>query len=114
MTGVRQDVVLLAEDWHSGTSTWSAQRREAYANDLGASTSLVATTARSNQTKTDKDSAQGLPPAGEGHCRYLAEGEDMKLRYALSADQTEVAALREVAGGCPEQTVTYELALHPE
>ncbi|OWA01046.1 hypothetical protein B9W62_35785, partial [Streptomyces sp. CS113] len=41
----------------------SAQRREAYANDLGAATSLVAVTARSNRSKSDQDPAQWLPPA---------------------------------------------------
>ncbi|MFL9658674.1 hypothetical protein ACJ7VE_33735 [Streptomyces sp. PB17] len=108
MTGARQDVVLLTEAWDSGASAWPRQRPEAYADDLGAATSLVAATAPSNQSKSDQDPAEGLPPAGEAHCRYLAEWEDMKLRYALPTDQTEVAALREGADGCPEQTVTYE------
>ncbi|MFH8534929.1 hypothetical protein ACH4GE_41935 [Streptomyces tendae] len=88
MTGVRQDVVLLTEDWRNAASTWSTQRPEAYANDSGDATSLVVATARSNQAKSDQEPPQGLPPAGEMHCCYLAEWEDMKLRYALSADQT--------------------------
>ncbi|MEV6886142.1 hypothetical protein ACGFWG_31755 [Streptomyces sp. NPDC048405] len=108
MTGVRQDVVLLTEDWHSGASTWSTQRPEAYANDPGDATSLAAATARSHQSKSDRNQAEQLPPAGEAHCRYLAEWEDMKLRWGLSADEAEAAALREVADGCPEQTVTRE------
>ncbi|WP_308043632.1 hypothetical protein [Streptomyces olivaceus] len=62
MTGVRQDVVLFAADWYSGASPWSTQRPEAHANDLGADTSLVAATARSHQSKSDQDSAPGLPP----------------------------------------------------
>jgi hypothetical protein len=100
----------LAEAWDSGASTWSAQRREAYANDQGAPASLVAVTARSNRSKADQDPAQWLPPAAEVHCRYIAEWVGTKLRWALSADETEVAALAEVAAGCPEQTVTYEPA----
>jgi hypothetical protein len=63
----------LAEAWDSGASGWSAQRREAYANDLGAATSLVAVTARSNRSKSDQDPATWLPPAAEVHCRYVAE-----------------------------------------
>ncbi|MBT2511738.1 hypothetical protein J7I98_39410 [Streptomyces sp. ISL-98] len=35
------------------TSAWTAQRREAYANDLGATTSLVGVTARSNRGKSE-------------------------------------------------------------
>ncbi|MFE0204029.1 HNH endonuclease family protein [Streptomyces sp. NPDC058985] len=100
----------LAEAWDSGASIWSAQRREAYANDLGAAASLVAVTARSNRSKSDQDPAQWLPPAAEVHCRYVAEWVGTKLRWTLSADEAEVAALREVADGCPEQTVTYEPA----
>lgn len=100
----------LAEAWDSGASTWSAAQREAYANDLGADASLVAVTARSNRSKSDQDPAQWLPPAPEVHCRYVAEWVGTKLRWALSADEAEAEALREVAAGCPNQTVTYEPA----
>jgi hypothetical protein len=100
----------LAEAWDSGASAWSAQRREAYANDQGAPASLVAVTARSNRSKADQDPAQWLPPAAQVHCRYVAEWVGTKLRWALSADEAEAAALAEVAAGCPEQTVTYEPA----
>ncbi|MFE2337285.1 hypothetical protein [Streptomyces coelicoflavus] len=108
MTGLRQEVVLFTEDWDSGAAAWSAQRPEAYADDLAAATILAADTARSNRSTSDQDPAEGLPPAGEVHCRCLAEWEDTKLRYAPSVDEAEAAALREVADGCPEQTVTYE------
>ncbi|MEU6459916.1 HNH endonuclease family protein [Streptomyces sp. NPDC047065] len=100
----------LAEAWDSGASTWSAQRREAYANDLGADASLVAVTARSNRSKSDQDPATWMPPAAEVHCRYVAEWVGTKLRWTLSADEAEAAAVREVADGCPDQTVTYEPA----
>ncbi|MEV5700748.1 hypothetical protein AB0L55_25080 [Streptomyces anthocyanicus] len=103
-----QEVVLFAEDWDSGAAAWSTQRPEAYADDLAAATHLAGDTARSNRSTSDQDPAEGPPLAGEAHCRYLAEWEDMKLRYAPSVDEAEAAALREVADGCPEQTVTYE------
>ncbi|MGW4954801.1 HNH endonuclease family protein [Streptomyces parvulus] len=100
----------LAEAWDSGASTWSAAQREAYANDLGADASLVAVTARSNRSKSDQDPATWLPAAAEVHCRYVAEWVGTKLRWSLSADEAEAAAVREVAAGCPDQTVTYEPA----
>ena len=50
--------VLLAEAWDSGASQWTAARRQAYANDLGAERSLVAVTAKSNRSKADQDPAQ--------------------------------------------------------
>jgi len=101
-------MVPLAESWDRGASAWTAQRREAYANDQGAAASLVAVTARSNRSKADQDPAQWLPPATGVHCRYIVEWVATKLRWSLTADETEAAALREVAAECPEQSVTYE------
>ncbi|MER5995684.1 HNH endonuclease family protein [Streptomyces viridosporus] len=103
-------MVPLAESWDSGASAWTAQRREAYANDQGAPASLVAVTARSNRSKADQDPAQWLPPAAGVHCRYVAEWVATKLRWSLAADEAEVAALHETAAGCPDQSVTYEPA----
>jgi len=103
-------MVPLAESWDSGAFAWTPERREAYANDQGAAASLVAVTARSNRSKADQDPAQWLPPAAEVHCRYVAEWVGTKLRWALSADEAEVVALRETAASCPDQSVTYEPA----
>lgn len=103
-------MVPLAESWDSGASAWTPQRREAYANDQGAEASLVAVTARSNRSKADQDPAQWMPPAAEVHCRYITEWVGTKLRWSLTADETEVATLREAASDCPEQQVSYEPA----
>lgn len=104
-------MVPLAEAWDSGASAWTPQRREAYANDQGAETSLVAVTARSNRSKSDKDPADWLPPASkEVRCQYAAEWAGTKLRWGLTVDGAELAALRDVAVGCPFETVTYEPA----
>ena len=103
-------MVPLAEAWDSGASAWSAQRREAYANDQGAPQSLVAVTARSNRSKADQDPAQWLPPAADAHCRYAAEWTGTKLRWAPTADTAELTALTELAAACPDQSVSYEPA----
>lgn len=103
-------MVPLAESWDSGASAWSAQRREAYANDQGATTSLVAVAARSNRSKADQDPAEWLPSAAGVHCRYVAEWVATKLRWSLAADEAEVTALAETAAACPDQSVTYEPA----
>ncbi|GAA3185283.1 HNH endonuclease family protein [Streptomyces virens] len=104
-------MVPLAESWDSGAFAWTAQRREAYANDQGSAVSLVAVTARSNRSKADQDPTQWLPSAAEVHCRYVAEWVATKLRWSLTADEAEVAALEMTAAGCPDQSVTYESAL---
>ncbi|MDF3142148.1 MULTISPECIES: HNH endonuclease family protein [unclassified Streptomyces] len=103
-------MVPLAEAWDSGASAWTAQRREAYANDQGAAPSLVAVTARSNRSKADQDPADWLPPAADVHCRYAAEWVGTKLRWSLAVDEAELGALEGMASDCPAQAVTYEPA----
>ncbi|MEE1797559.1 HNH endonuclease family protein [Streptomyces sp. JV176] len=104
-------MVPLAESWDSGASEWTAERREAYANDLGAERSLLAVTAKTNRSKSDKDPQDWMPPAESARCTYLVDWTATKLRWSLSADEAEVAALRELAADCPDSTVQYELAL---
>ncbi|MFJ4007761.1 HNH endonuclease family protein [Streptomyces sp. NPDC090023] len=101
-------VVPLAEAWDSGASTWTAERREAYANDLDGDSSLVAVTARTNRSKGDSDPSEWLPPLADARCTYAADWVATKLRWHLAADPAEHAALTELAAGCGQQHVTYE------
>lgn len=103
-------MVPLAEAWDSGASQWTAERREAYANDLDAETSLVAVSAASNRSKADQDPAEWLPPAEEATCRYAAEWIATKLRWGLTVDAVESEALIQLADACPGTTVTYKPA----
>ncbi|MFI8008373.1 HNH endonuclease family protein [Streptomyces sp. NPDC086010] len=103
-------MVPLAEAWDSGAYDWTAQRRQAYANDLGADRSLVAVTAKTNRSKADKDPATWLPPADAAHCTYGADWTATKLRWDLTADDKERAALLELAEACPDTTVQFEPA----
>ena len=103
-------MVPLAEAWDSGASTWTPERREAYANDLDAATSLVAVTARTNRSKADQDPADWLPPLLDARCTYAADWVATKLRWKLSVDDRERAALAEIAAGCGQESVTYETA----
>ena len=102
-------MVPLAEAWDSGASQWTAARREAYANDLGADTSLVAVTAASNRSKADKDPAEWLPNP-EVTCRYASEWTGDKKRWGLTVDADELAALTQLAEACPNTNVEYEPA----
>ncbi|CAM5275791.1 HNH endonuclease family protein [Streptomyces atroolivaceus] len=101
----------LAETWDSGAHDWTPERREAYANDLGAERSLVAVTAKTNRSKADKDPAAWMPPAPSATCIYLVDWTATKLRWGLSADETEQAALLELTGPCADSTVAYGPAL---
>jgi hypothetical protein len=100
-------MVPLAEAWDSGASAWTAARREAYANDLGQASSLVAVTARTNRSKADQDPAEWLPPAGGALCRYASEWTATKLRWGLTIDTSEQDRLLDLAAGCGGTTVTY-------
>ncbi|MFJ4517488.1 hypothetical protein [Streptomyces sp. NPDC088816] len=102
-------MVPPAESWDSGASEWTAQHREAYANDQGAPTSLVAVTACSNRSKSDQDPAEWLPPAAEVHCRYVAEWVGGRLprperdvRTCRIADGPSPAASGGGAAACPD------------
>lgn len=81
-----------------------------YANDLGAERSLVAVTAKTNRSKADKDPSEWMPPADSAKCTYLADWTATKLRWKLSADAKERAALEKLATGCSDTVVKYEVA----
>ncbi|MFJ6438436.1 HNH endonuclease family protein [Streptomyces sp. NPDC091416] len=103
-------MVPLAEAWDSGASQWTAARREAYANDLGAERSLVAVTAKSNRSKSDQDPSTWLPPLADARCTYAADWVSTKLRWGLTVDAPEADALAGLAADCGEQPIEYEPA----
>jgi hypothetical protein len=97
-------MVPLAEAWDSGAGGWTAERREAYANDLGDSRSLVAVTASFNRSKGDQDVAEWLPPINT--CRYIKDWVATKIRWSLQADSAEVGALQSAASGCTDSAMS--------
>lgn len=100
-------MVPLAEAWDSGAATWTAARREAYANDQGAENSLIAVSGSSNRSKADKDPADWLPMPAD-RCKYASDWIADKLRWRMTADAAERDALTRLAEACPETTVSYE------
>lgn len=91
-------VVPLAEAWDSGAYRWTAARRQAFANDLGVSWSLIAVSAASNRSKGDKDPAGWLPPLPGYRCEYLAVWVAIKERWSLAVDPAEKSAIAGEAG----------------
>ncbi|MER6680099.1 HNH endonuclease family protein [Streptomyces olivaceoviridis] len=96
----------LAEAWDFGAFDWSAQEREAYANDLGDERVLIAVSAASNRSKAAPAPSTWLPPAAGCRCQYVTGWVATKMRWALSVDTHEQAAITEVLGHCPNVTVT--------
>ncbi|MFD0558777.1 uncharacterized protein DUF1524 [Stackebrandtia endophytica] len=97
--------VPLAEAWDSGADQWSAERRATYAVYLDDDRHLIAVTAASNRSKSDKDPAEWLPEDPAAHCEYVATWVAIKIQWELSVDQAEYDALIEVAGGCSDTEV---------
>jgi hypothetical protein len=101
----------LAEAWDFGASTWSAKKRERYANDLGFERSLVAVTARSNRRKSDQDPAHWWVPAPSASCSVPGRfGSPRKIRWGLAIGPSEEVALSAYASECPDLEVTAETA----
>ncbi|MBI3752192.1 MAG: HNH endonuclease [Chloroflexi bacterium] len=100
-------VVALAEAWDSGASAWSPAHREAYANDLGVPFALLAVSATTNQSKSDDDPADWLPPAAAAECPFLGDWIAVKVRWDLAVDPREHDALAADIRDCPATEMPY-------
>lgn len=100
-------VVPLAEAWDSGAGDWTADRREAYANDLDDYRTLVGVTDSVNQSKSDQDLAEWLPD--QQQCRYLEEYVAVKIRWALAVDSSEKTAMDDLAATCSNSTIAVQI-----
>lgn len=92
--------VPVAEAWDSGAYAWSSSNRRAFYNDLDYAGSLIAVTAGSNRSKSDRDPAQWRPPLSSYHCTYAQTWLAVKRRWSLTADQIEANALRQMLSTC--------------
>ncbi|MEH3034532.1 MAG: HNH endonuclease family protein [Aeromicrobium erythreum] len=98
-------MVPLKEAWISGAWDWSASRRQAFANDLGYSLSLIAVTASSNRSKSDQDPDSWLPPLASYRCQYVKQWIAVKWRWNLTVDSAEASALRSGLSSCSSLSV---------
>ena len=91
-------LVPLAEAWDSGAKRWNAGTRRRFANDLGDRRSLVAVSASSNRSKSDRDPAEWMPQFSK--CRYVREWVAVKIRWHLKVNRAEKVALRNRGSNC--------------
>jgi hypothetical protein len=87
-------VIALKEAWDSGAWTWSAAQRKAFANDTSDSRTLLAVTDSVNQSKSDKDPSNWLPPLQSYTCTYLGNWIAVKVRWSLSMDSSEFGRIK--------------------
>lgn len=93
-------MVPLAEAWHSGAWRWTSATRAAYANDLGYAASLIAVTASTNRSKSDREPHAWMPPNGSFHCTYVARWVAVKARWRLKVNGPEKTFLAKKLTGC--------------
>ena len=96
--------VPLAEAWRSGARRWTAATRMAFANDLEYPGSLIAVTARTNRSKSDRDPSQWRPAFGAYRCTYMATWIAVKWRWRLTIDAVEKGALTVGLVGCSRKS----------
>ncbi len=89
-------VVPLAEAWVSGARSWSADRRERYAN---APSVLLAVDGPANQSKGASDPAAWRPRKAY-QCDYAARWIRIKSAWDLEVDPSEVRALEDMLATC--------------
>ena len=92
--------VPLKEAWDSGAHAWDSGTRQRFANNLDYAGSLIAVSASSNRSKGASDPSEWLPPNRSYWCVYLVTWVEVKLRWNLSADPGEIAAIRSAGNGC--------------
>lgn len=100
--------VPLKEAWDSGAYRWSARERERFANDLGYAGSLIAVTASSNRSKSDRDPAEWMP--AQQRCWYAKTWVAVKYRWRLAVDSAEKSALTAILKGCSPRMRVPDLA----
>ncbi|MEY2642558.1 MAG: hypothetical protein RLZZ368_1205 [Actinomycetota bacterium] len=93
-------VVALKEAWDSGAWNWTADQRRDFANDLSQSYFLIAVSASSNRSKSDRDPAEWMPTNTSYRCEYVRIWVQVKRAWNLSVDQAENDAIRNTLAAC--------------
>ena len=102
-------VVALKEAWDSGAWAWTTSQRKLFANDLSDPRTLLAVTDSVNQSKSDKDPSNWLPPLASYHCTYISDWVAVKARWKLSMDQSEYGRVKKLVDNCGGSSVATSL-----
>ena len=86
-------LVPLREAWVSGAAAWSAQKRRAYANDLGFGPSLLAVSKSAVRARAGRGPGAYVPPNPTYACGFVRDTIAVKHRWHLSVDPAEKRAL---------------------
>jgi Protein of unknown function (DUF1524) len=103
-------VVALGDAWQTGAQSWTAAKREQFAND---ESELLAVDGRSNEQKGDADAASWLPPNKAFRCEYVGIQVTVKVLYRLWVTQAEHDAIANVLVGCGATPIPRPPGLMP-
>jgi hypothetical protein len=91
-TAIQVDhIVALGDAWKVGACHWSSSRRASFAVNVS---ELRAVDTSDNESKSDKDAAQWLPPANRTW--YVETQINIKAKYGLGVSVTERSAMTRV------------------
>ncbi|TFB90870.1 HNH endonuclease, partial [Cryobacterium algoricola] len=93
-------VVPLANAWQTGAQQLSQAQRVSLANDP---LNLLAVDGRSNEQKSDGDTATWLPANKSYRCHYVARQISVKATYGLWVTQAERDAMTRILDTCPSE-----------
>jgi hypothetical protein len=93
-------MVPLKEAWDSGAWNWNKDQRKKFANDLNKPFFLIAVTASSNRSKSDRDPAQWMPTSASYRCEYARIWVKIKRAWDLSVDPAENTFLKRTLAKC--------------
>ncbi|MDX6260221.1 MAG: hypothetical protein QOH84_1909 [Kribbellaceae bacterium] len=88
----------LARAWDLGASTWPAQRRVDFANDL--TDNLLAVDGATNASKSDQGPGEWLPLNKSFRCTYVARYLRVAAKYKLPITRDDQAAAKALAPTC--------------
>jgi hypothetical protein len=98
-------MVPLKEAWESGAHSWNDGKRRSYANDIGDERSLIAVSAKSNRSKSDRDPKDWMPTAKSYTCQYISDWVAVKYRWDLTMDKAEKTSIQKSSEKCEDTTV---------
>ena len=101
-----EHVVALSNAWTTGAQNLDNAGRRAISQDP---LNLLAVDGPTNQSKSNKDASEWLPPNIAFRCQYVARQISVKYKYVLWVTPAEKTAMQKVLNTCPnEPTIGLE------
>ena len=84
----------------SGGWAWDEERKEEFANYLGAENHLIAISARHNRSKGARGPEEWAPPDNDLWCDYATDWAEIKGKWELTMTQRESEIVMDMLGTC--------------